>query len=89
MVIERASKLYDMLAGKEVKAESHNMFQDKLSVSQRRLIAAGNNHNGDKGEKQPLILHRKTFFDESHEKLIIVSVSVNCTLQRKKGHGSA
>jgi hypothetical protein len=34
-------------------------------------------------------LHRKSFYDEPHEKLIIVSVSVMCTLNRFKGHGPA
>ncbi len=36
-----------------------------------------------------MVLHRKTFYDEPHEKLIIVSVSIECTLNRRKGHGPA
>ena len=44
---------------------------------------------GAKGDKQSLVLHRKTFYDESHDKLIIVSVSIDCIINRKKGHGQA
>ena len=35
------------------------------------------------------MLHRKTFYDESHDKLIIVSVSIDCIINRRKGHGPA
>lgn len=87
--MERASKLYELLAGRQEKKESLSIFQDRLSVSQRRLIASTSNQSAGRGDKQQLILHRKTFFDESHEKLIIVSVSVDCNLSRKKGHGTA
>jgi hypothetical protein len=44
--------------------------------------------NGIERAGDTLVLHRKTFFDESHEKLIIVSVSAKCTMSRKKGHGA-
>jgi hypothetical protein len=45
--------------------------------------------SGTKGDKQNLVLHRKTFYDESHDKLIIVSVSIDCIINRRKGHGPA
>lgn len=44
---------------------------------------------GDRGDKQDVVLHRKTFFDEAHEKLIIVLVSINCAFNHKRGHGAA
>jgi hypothetical protein len=58
-------------------------------LTQRRLITSAAVQSGAKGDKQRIVLHRKTFYDESHDKLIIVSVSIDSIINRKKGHGSA
>ncbi len=39
-------------------------------------MAAAANNKGKNADKRMIILHRKSFFDESHEKLIIVSVAI-------------
>lgn len=65
------------------------MFTEGLTLTQRRLVTTGAVQVGTKGDRQSVVLHRKTFYDESHDKLIIVSVSIDCILSRKKGHGAA
>lgn len=55
-----------------------------LSLTQKRLITSASLQIGVRGDSQPLVLHRKTFYDEPHDKLIIVSVSIECILNRKK-----
>lgn len=85
---EKASRLFDILAKKEKEPPKLNIFEDRLSVSQRRMLMSMTQSNGIERAGDSIVLHRKTFFDESHEKLIIVSVSAKCTLNRKKGHGA-
>jgi hypothetical protein len=73
----------------EKKKEAESIFTEGLSLTQRKLMTSAAVQSGAKGDKESLILHRKTFYDESHDKLIIVSVSIDCILNRKKGHGPA
>ena len=37
-----------------------------------------------KNQSKPIVLHRKTFFDETQERLIIVSIVIDSVIEKKR-----